>query len=329
MAKGRLFALVRKGSKLNYLDDGNNQSDQHERKHSNEKLKSCFKVNSQGDRVIEHKTNEVSSKPSQQLQTVAGKAESKRRRKKLFDLTLQKLSKGGKTHHSSPGCMSNDISTEGAFRVSKQRDLPRPDHFTKAMLVPSVASGYFVHEISNNNHKELTSKTQENGSLMPSIVLTDHDVGNVMTRKTVETNMLRVQYSRYSSIQLRVDERRKRPSSWTGGESSPRDEFSSLTNRRGPRMSGEAEQSDISGLCVEAIPISTSPSTLQRNLGRQLNTSDSIVDRRERVDSLLSVETTDRFVKRASSWSQGDAKSFDRTDKMQSARKINIFLPTA
>lgn len=340
MAKGLLFALVRRGSKLNYLDDGNMPSE-HERKLKHEKDKSRFKVKSQ-KRVIEVKTTEICSTEHQREEV---KVESKRTRKKLFDLTLQKLSKGSRTNRSSPDCSNNNASTEDSF-TGKRRGRPKSDYLSKVTWVPSVASGYFVHEVSASNSKEPTSKKQENGSHMPRIVLTDHDAGNSTTDKSVERNIPRMPYSRYSSLpQLRVDESRKRPCSWTGGVSSP--QLNDFTNRRSRTSSMETEpnysnsnQIKISGLCVEAIPIAASPSTSRRNLGsanslrsqgRQLNRPDSLVESRgncvTKSDNSLSVDTKDHFVKRASSWSRGDEKVSDFKER-QHAKKIDIFLPT-
>lgn len=333
MAKGLLFALVRKGSKLNYLDDGNNlQCDKRKRKQSNENCKAHSKVNRQGG-VIKN-GDHGARKSSEQFETSSEKSDSKRRGRKLFDLTLQKLSKGCK---SSPVCVNNGtISPQG---TGKQRDTPKPGHPGKAMVVPSVASGYFVHETSNNNRKEATLKMQENELLIPRIAVTDHKVGYFTpSGKTVETNRPCIHYSRYSSLpQLRVDERRKRPA-WTKDESSS--QFSGFTNQRAsvePQIS--KVEAEPSGLFIEAIPISASPSTSRKNQGSanslrsqcsQTNRSDiisvSYLDRCWKGDS--SFDTKNCLIKRASSWSRGDEKSLGLTDERQNSRKINIFLPT-
>lgn len=342
MAKGKLFALVRKGSKLNYLDDGNNQSDC-ERKHTHENVNRLFKVNSR-EGMIGRKTTELRS--TQQLQTATGKAESKRKGRRLFDMRLQKFSRGCKTHRNPPACSNNNESTDSDAFTSKQRDMPKSDYLSKDMLVPSVASGYFVHEISSSNSKEPTSKKHGNGTLMPRIVLTDHDEGNLTKGKTVETNRSRIQYySRYSSFpQLQVEKRRKRPSSWKDGESSPK--LKDFTNTRSRTDSVELESicsnssnSKIKGLYVEAIPISTSPFTERRNNGStkslrsqdsQPNSLDSTIElcsRAVKSDTSLSIETKNRSVKRASSWSRGDEKLSEFNER-QNARRIDIFLPT-
>lgn len=332
MAKEFLFALVRKGSKLNYLDgDGNNQSDL-DRKHNHQKVKPCLKVNGQ-DLMIEHKATELRS--PQQVETSAGKAETKRRRHRLFDLTLQ--------NRNSPACSNDNLSKEDALRPN-ETDTSKSDYLNKAMLVPSVASGYFVHETSSHSDKVATSKRGENGTLMPRIVLTDHDSWNSTVSKSVETNNPRIQfYSRYSSFpQLRTDERRKRPSSWSGDESSP--QFNGFSHRRSRTTSVEAEPmysntSKISGLCVEAIPISSSPSTPRKTLssanslrsqGHRLNRPHSIVEwcsNITKLDNSLSVDTKDPFAKRASSWSRGDGKVLG-LNETQNSRKIDIFLPS-
>lgn len=340
MAKGFLFALVRKGSKLNYLDgDGNNQSNL-ERKHNHQKAKPCLKVNSQ-DLMIEHKTTELRS--TQQVETAVGKSESKRRRHRLFDFSLQKLSKGSKTHRNSPACSNDNLSKEDSLRPN-ETDTSKSDYLNKAMLVPSVASGYFVHEISSHSEKVATSKRGENETHMPRIVLTDHDSWNSTAGKPVETNSPRIQfYSRYSSFpQLRTDERRKRPSSWNGDESSPH--LNDFNHRRSRTTSVEAEPmysntSKISGLCVEAIPISSSPSTPRKTLSsanslrsqwHRLNRPHSTVEWCGNIvksDNSLSVETKDLFAKRESSWSRGDGKVLG-LNETQNSRKIDIFLPS-
>lgn len=333
MAKGLLFALVRKGSKLNYLDDGNNlQCDKRKRKQSNENCKAHSKVNGQGG-VIKN-GNHGARKSLEQFETSSEKSDSKRRGRKLFDLTLQKLSKGCK---SSPVCVINGtISPQG---TGIRRDTPKPGHPGKAMVVPSVASGYFVHETSNNNRKEATLKMQENELLIPRIAVTDHNMGYFTpSGKTVETNRPCIHYSRNSSLpQLRVDERRKRPA-LTKDESSS--QFSGFTNQRAsvePQIS--KVEAEPSGLFIEAIPISASPSTSRKNQGSanslrsqcsQTNRSDiisvSLLDRCWKGDS--SFDTKNCLIKRASSWSRGDEKRLGLTDERQNSRKINIFLPT-
>ena len=335
MAKGLLFALVRKGSKLNYLDDGNNlQCDKRKRKQSNENCKAQSNVNVQGG-VIKN-GNYGARNSSEQFETSTEKSDSKRKGRKLFDLTLQKLSKGCK---SSPACVNN--GTISPQSTAKQRDTPRPGHPGKAMVVPSVASGYFVHETSNTSRREATLKMQENELVIPRIAVTDRNVGYFTPSKTVETNRPCVHYSRYSSLpQFRVDERRKRPA-WTKDESSS--QFSGFTNQRAsvePQISkAEAEPSNIGGLFIEAIPISTSPSLSRKNRGSanslrsqcsQTNRSDiisvSFLDRCWKGDS--SFDTKNCLIKRASSWSRGDEKSLGLSDERQNSRKINVFLPT-
>ena len=334
MAKAFLFALVRKGSKLNYLDgDGNDQPDL-ERKHNNQKVKPRFKVNRQDLRI--------EPKATEQVETAVGKVESKRRRHRLFDLALQKLSKGSKTHWNSPACSNDNMSTEDALRPN-ETDTLKSDYLNKVMLVPSLASGYFVRESSSHSDKVATSKRGENGTLTPRIVLTDHDSWNSAVSTPVETNSPRIQfYSRYSSFaQLRADERKKRSSSWSGGESSP--QLNDFNHRRPRTSTVETEPtykntSKISGLCVEAIPISTSPSTPRKTVssanslrshGRQLNRPHSTVEwccsDISKSDNSLSVDTKDSFVKRSSSWCRGDVLGLNET---QNSRKIDIFLPS-
>lgn len=321
MAKGLLFALVRRGSKLNYLDDtGNNQSER-ERKVHYEREKSRCKADSVHETTKDKVTEENS------FRHATASKESRCRRKKLFDLTLQKLSKGCKVNNrNSPACSNN--STENAFT---QRDVVKSaDHRSKPMLVPSVASGYFVND-HDDASKEVSSKKHENGKVMPRIVLTDHDASNSSAAcKTLE-NRFRVLNSRCGSLpQLQVDEKRKRPASWTG-ESSPR--LNDFTNRTRSRTTSSLEAKQSQGLWVEAMTISPSPSSLRRNLGsansmrpqsRQLIGPDSCLERSGRA--VRSLQTKDCFVKRASSWSGGDEKVVDFNARQN--RKIDIFLPT-
>ena len=325
MAKGLLFALVRKGSKLNYLDDGGNTQSERERKVHYGKAKSRFQVS----RMQEPVGGNATEGNSTQRTTLS--KERRSTRKKLFDLTLQKFSKGCKMNRNSPACSNNRTSTENA---STQRDA-KSEHRNKPMLVPSVASGYFVNECDSTN-KEVIAKRHGNEKIMPRIVLTDHYAGNSSTCKPLD-NRPRVQYSRYGSLpQLRVDEKRKRPSSWTG-ESSPRLNDSTDSRYRKITNSLEAEQSR--GLWVEALTISASPSTQRRNLGsantlrpksRPLVRPDSGFERSGKAMTLeydsLSLQTKDRFVKRASSWSRGDENVGDFVIARQN-RKIDIFLP--
>lgn len=318
MAKGLLFALVRKGSKLNYLDDGNKQS------RSNESVKPLFKVNSSGGKT-EHKETGLCS--TQQVQMARGKVESKRRRNKLFDMTLQKLPKGRKTHRKSPVCSR----TKDSF-TPREIDISKSDYPFKTMVVPSIASGYFVRKFSSTN-----SKGSQSGTLMPRIVLTDHNSWNSAGSKTLEMNVAQIQYySRHSSFpQLRAGEQKRRPSSWNGEDSSPH--LNNASNRRSRPGSPEAGSSTssllsrntTSGLYIETIPISTSPTTPRKNvgsanslrpLGLDHNRIHSTVERHSKgVDS--------PSVKRARSWSRGDEK-IAGFDKRQNGRKIDIFLPS-
>ncbi|KAL9979974.1 hypothetical protein ACROYT_G008501 [Oculina patagonica] len=168
MAKGLLFALVRKGSKLNYLDDAGNARFERERKVHYEKAKSRFQVSGIHGTVGGKSTEGNSGRNSTQPTTTS--KERRCTRKKLFDLTLQKFSKGCKVNRNLPACSSDRTSTENAIT---ERDV-KSEHRHKPMLVPSVASGYFVNECDSAN-KETISKKHGKEKTMPRIVLTDHD----------------------------------------------------------------------------------------------------------------------------------------------------------
>lgn len=325
MAKGLLFALVRKGSKLNYLDDAGNTQSERERKVHYEKAKSRFQVSGIHGTVGGNATEGNSTQP-----TTSSK-ERRCTRKKLFDLTLQKFSKGCKMNRNLPACSSNRTSTENALT---EREV-KSEHRHKPMLVPSVASGYFVNECDSVN-KETISKKHGSEKIMPRIVLTEHDASNSPACKSLD-NRPRVQYSRYGSLpQLRVDEIKKRPSSWSAKSSPMLNDFSDRRSRT-TKNSLEAEQSP--GLWVEAMTISVSPSTQRRNLGsanslrpqsRPPVRPDSSFERSGRNlerDSLF-LQPNDRFVKRASSWSRGDEKVGDFNNGARQNRRIDIFLPT-
>lgn len=330
MAKGLLFALVRKGSKLNYLDDDarNNQSEREQKVH-HEKVKSRF----QTSRV--HKMVGGNATEGNSTQRTISSKERGCTTKKLFDLTLQKISKGCKINLNSPACSRSRISTEDAFA---KKDL-KSDHRSKPMLVASVATGYFVNE-RDDASKETILKRNGNERFMPRIVLTDHDVSNSSSTCKSLDYRPRVQYSRYNSVpQLKVDEKRKRPSSWTEGSSPRLNEF---TDSRKRIVTNSLEVEQIRGLWIEAMPISASPSTQRKNFGstnslrgqsRQVARSDSSLGQSGTSLSLernsLSLKSENRFVKRASSWSRGDDKVGDfNIDSTRQNRKIDIFLPT-
>ena len=328
MAKGLLFALVRRGSKLSYLEDGGKSPSQSKQKVHYQKTKSRFKVN-RIPRSIEDKSSEGHDTPENTISV-----ERTFTRKRLFNVALQKISKGHKITRNSPASSNNSASTENVLTAREMKS----DCRSKPMIVPSVASGYFVAEC-NSSRKESTSKKKESvGQVMPRIMLTDHDAGNVSSTasKTLE-NRPRVQYSwNFGSLpQLRVDEKRKRPSSWTG-ESSPRlDDFTDRISRK--TSASESEQS--LRLWVGAMSISPSPSTQRRNLGsanslrpgsRHSNRPDSSFDRSGRpvtLDSLLPLKPKDRCVRRATSWGRVDEVTCIDSGVQQN-RKIDIFLPT-
>lgn len=327
MAKGLLFALVRRGSKLNYLDDAGNKLSEREGKVHYERAKTRFQVSARN----ETRGNNVSEENYAQ-HTTASK-EGRCRRKKLFDLTLQKLSKGYKMNRNSPACSDNSISTGNAFALEESKSV----HRSKPTLVPSVASGYFVNECGDIASKKMNSKKHENGKVVPRIVLTDHDTGNLSACKSLE-NRPRVQYSRYGSLpQLRVNEKPGRPSS-LNGDTSPK--LNDFTDRRSKTITNGLEAELSPGFWVEAMTISVSPSAQRKSLrsanslrpkSRQLVRPDSSLERSERAAKLdcesLSLPTKDRFVKRARTWSRGDEKVDDFISARQN-RKIDIFLPT-
>ena len=82
MAKGLLFALVRRGSKLNYLDETGNKQSERDGKVRNKKAKSRFQASAENE---PKRTNVREENGSQH--TTAMK-EGRKARKKLFDLTL-------------------------------------------------------------------------------------------------------------------------------------------------------------------------------------------------------------------------------------------------
>ena len=323
MAKGLLFALVRKGSKLNYLDETSNTQSEREGKVRYERTKS----HSQASAKSETKENNNASKGNDSQHTTASK-EGRRRRKKLFDLTLQKLSKGCKMNQQSPACSNNTILTENAFGQGDIRSV----HRNKPMLVPSVASGYFVTEC-NSASKETISKNHEKN--VPRIVLTDLDNGNISAACKSLENRSRVQYSRYAGSlpQLRTT----RPSSCNGDSCSKLNDF---TDRKSKTITNGLEAEQSPGFWAEAITISVSPSLRRKSLRsansldskrRQLITTGSSIGRSEMAATsnceVLSLPTKDHFVKRAGSWSRGDEKVNDFISARQN-RKIDIFLPS-
>jgi len=325
MGKGLLFALVRRGSKLNYLDDTGNKQSEREGKVHYEKAKPRFQVSAKNETTG---NNVREGNDSQQLTALK---EGRSTRKKLFDLTLRKLSKGCKMNRHSPACSNNTISTENAFGQGDMKSV----HRSKPMLVPSVASGYFVNECDSAS-KETNSKDHEKN--VPRIVLTDHDPGNTSACKSFE-NRPRVQYSRYAGSlpQLRVNEKTTRPPSWNGDSISKLNDF---TDRRSKTIKNGLEVEQSPGFLVGAMAISVSPSARRKSLrsanslrpkSRQLIRPGSSIERREMAATsdceALSFLTKNHFVKRTSSWSRGDEKVNDFISARQN-RKIDIFLPT-
>ena len=323
MAKGLLFALVRRGSKLNYLDDTDNKSER-EGKLCYEKAKSCFQVSAKNETA----GNNVSEGNDSKHPTVS--KEGRNTSKRLFDLTFQKLSKGCKRNRQSPACSNNCISMKNALPQGDTKSC----HRSKPRLVPSVASGYFVNECETN------SKKHENGKVVPRIVLTDHHTGKLSACKSSE-NRTPPQYSRYvgSLPQLRVNEKTTRPSSWNGDSSSRLNDF---TDRRSKTLTSGLEAAQSPRFQLEAMTISVSPSARRRSL----RSANSLCPKSRQLISLvrpgsslecgeiattsdceaLSLPTKDRSVKRAKSWSRGDEKVNDFIGARQN-RKIDIFLP--
>ena len=322
MAKGLLFALVRKGSKLNYLDETSNTQSEREGKVRYERAKS----HSQASAKSKTKENNNASGGNDSQHTTASK-EGRRRRKKLFDLTLQKLSKGCKMNRQSPACSNNTILTENAFGQGDIRSV----HRNKPMLVPSAASGYFINEC-NSASKETISKNYEKN--VPRIVLTDLDNGNISAACKSLENRSRVQYSRYAGSLPQL--RPTRPSSCNGDSCSKLNDF---TDRKSKTITNGLEAEQSPGFWVEAITISVSPSLRRKSLrsvnsldpkSRQIRTGSSIESSEMAATSnceVLSLPTKDHFVKRAGSWSRGDEKVNDFISARQN-RKIDIFLPT-
>lgn len=328
MAKGLLFALVRRGSKLNYLDDTDNKRSEGEGKVRYQKPRLPFQVSAKNETT----GNNVSEGDDSQHTTVS--KEGRCTRKKLFDLTFQKLSKGYKMNRQSPACSNNSISKENAFPQGDMKSFVRG----KPMLVPSVASGYYVNRCDSTVTKEVYSKKNENAKVVPRIVLTDHDTGNSSACKSLE-NRPRVQYSRYAGSlpQLRVSEKSSRPSSWNGDSSS---RLNDLTDRKSKTKTNGLESQQSPEFRVEAMTISVSPSAGRKSLrstnsllpkNRQLVRPGSSLERSEVATTsdceVLSLPTKDRFVKRTKSWSRGDEKVSDFFSAKQN-RKIDIFLPT-
>ena len=328
MAKGLLFALVRRGSKLNYLDDTGNKRSEGEEKVRYQKPKSPFQVSAKNETT----GNNVSEGDDSQHTTVS--KEERCTRKKLFDLTFQKLSKGYKMNRHSSACLNNSIPKENAFPKDDMKSLLRD----KPMLVPSVASGYYVNRCDTAVTKEAHSKKNENAKVVPRILLTDHDTVNSSACKSLE-NRPRVQYSRYAGSlpQLRVSEKSPRPSSWNGDSSS---RLNDLTKRKSKTKTNRLESKQSPEFRVEAMTISVSPSAGRKSLrstnslrpkNRQLVTPGSSLERSEVVTTsdceILSMTTKDHFVKRARSWSRGDEKVNNFINVKQN-RKIDIFLPT-
>ena len=328
MAKGLLFALVRRGSKLNYLDDTGNKPSEGEGKVRYQKPKSPFKVSAKNETT----GNNVSEGDDSQHTTVS--KEERCTRKKLFDLTFQKLSKGYKMNRHSSACSNDSISKENAFPQGDMKSFLRG----KPMLVPSVASGYYVNRCDSAVTKEAHSKKNENAKVVPRIVLTDHDTGNSSACKLLE-NRPRVQYSRYAGSlpQLRVSEKSPRPSSWNGDSNS---RLNDLTDRKSKTKTNGLESKQSPEFRVEAMTISVSPSAGRKSLrsanslrpkNRQLVTPGSSLERSEGATTsdceILSMPTKDRFVKRTRSWSREDEKVNDFISAKQN-RKIDIFLPT-
>ena len=325
MAKGLLFALVRKGSKLNYLDDTGNKQSEREVEVGYEKAKARFQVSAKNE------TTGNNGREGNDSQHTTASKEGRCTQKKLFDLTLQKLSKGCKMNRHSPACSNNSMSMENTFGQSDMKSA----HRKKPMLVPNVASGYFVNECGGAR-KDTNSKNHEKN--VPRIVLTDHDTGNTSACKSFE-NRSRVQYSRYAGSlpQLRSNEKTTRPLSWNGDSSSKLNEF---TDRRSKTITNGLGGEQSSGFRMEAMAISGSPSARRKSLrsanslcpkSRQLIRPGSSLERSEMAATsdcdALSLLTKDRFVKRASSWSRGDEKVNDFISAGKN-RKIDIFLPT-
>ena len=325
MGKGLLFALVRRGSKLNYLDATGTKQSELEGNFRYEKAKSRLRVSTKNETRSNHRSEENDS------QHTRASKEVRSTRKKLFDLTLQKLSKGCKMNRHSPACSNNSISTENAFGHGDMSSV----HRNKPVLVPSVASGYFVNECDSGS-KETNSKYQDKN--VPRIVLTDHDTSNSSGCQSVE-NRPRVQYSRYAGSLplLRVSEKPTRPSSWNGDSSSKLNDFS---DRRSKTVKTGLETEQSPGFRVEAMTISVSPSARRKSLrsakslrsrSRQLIRPGSSIEQGQIVATsdceALSLLTKDRLIKRASSWSRGDEKVNDFISARQN-KKIDIFLPT-
>ena len=325
MAKGLLFALVRRGSKLNYLDATGNKQSELEGKVPYEKAKSRLQVSAKNETRTNHRSEENDSQ-----HTTASK-ERRITRKKLFDLTFQKLSKGCQINRHSSARSNNSISTENAFGHGDMSSV----HRSKPVLVPSVASGYFVNEC-NSASKETNSKDHDKS--VPRIVLTAHDTANSSGCCSIE-NRPHVQYSRYggSLPHLRVNEKPTRPSSRNCDSSLKMNDFS---DRRSKTMKNGLEAEQSPGFRVEAMTISVSPSTGRKSLrsenslrskSGQLMTPGSSIECRQMVVTsdceALSLLTKDRCVKRSCSWGRADEKVNDSIIARQN-RKIDIFLPT-
>ena len=327
MAKGLLFALVRRGSKLNYLDEtGINRQSEREGNVRYEKAKLRFQASAEN----EMKGN--NAREGNDSQHAKASKEGRRTRKKLFDLTLQKLSKGCKMNGQSPSCSNTDtILKENAFGRGEIRSV----HRNKPMLVPSVACGYFVNECNSASKETISTNHEKN---VPRFILTDHENGSTSACKSIE-NCPRVQYSRYAGSLPQL--RPTRPSTWKGDSSSKLNDFTDRKSKTTVINGLEAEQSP--GFRVEFITISMSPTVRRKNLrsansldpkGRQLTRTGSSIERSEMHSTsgsnceVLSLPTKEgHFVKRAESWSRGDEKVNDFISARQN-RKIDIFLPT-
>lgn len=310
MAKG-LFALVRRGSKLNYLDDAGRDLSQ--------RKQTEVHPQNEAHRVKSiPRSRDHSSKENDTLESTIAK-ERTSTEKILLNLNFQKLSIGRKIARNS---LANSKSTSLAETTLTTKEVNQ-DLSGKPKLVLSVASGYFVGEC-NSSSIETTSKKEESaGKIVPCIILPDHDTVNI--RSTACNNFENhtcLQYSRNFGSQPHLRgsaEKKKRPSSWT--ESSPG--RNDLTDKISKTTSVFVSNKNL-GLLGEAVPISASPS--QRRNKKESSLSPESRHLSRLVPSLdRSGRVVDRSVRRAKSWGRGD----EVTDSgIQHRRKVDIFLPT-
>ena len=312
MAKG-LFALVRRGSKLNYLDDAGRDLSQRQQTEVHPQ-NAAHIVKS-----ILRSKEDHSSKENDTLESTTSK-ERTSTEKILLNLNFQKLSIGRKIARNS---LSNSKRTSSAETTLTTKEVNQ-GLSGKPKLVLSVASGYFVGEC-NSSSIETTSKKEESaGKIVPCIILPDHDSVNIRsTACNSFENHPFVQYSRNFGSQPHLRgsaEKKKRPSSWTSESSPGRND---LTDKISKTTSVFVSNQNL-GLLGEAVPISASPSQRRNKKesslspeGRHLSRLVSSLDRSGRV--------VDRSVRRAKSWGRGD----EVTDSgIQQSRKVDIFLPT-